>query len=173
METLTADPNRVVCGLKQLISIYQWRDCNFNSDSLRTKLENANDVISWQVICLVLPPGNIWHRRWECCRIRAHALLLIILHICVIFFFWNMLIIWLMDLWVFFVFVYFGFLPEVVLNPCKVGNPFNYCQDLVVRCNIPFLSSSCMAAHGDSAPTLATAKTCLLPVATSLCVTTF
>lgn len=61
-------------------------------------------------------------------------------------------------------FFFLDFLPEVLLNPCKEGNPFNYCQDLVVRCNIPFLSgvsSSCMAARGDSAPTLAAARPAL------------
>lgn len=64
----------------------------------------------------------------------------------------------------FFFFFFLDFLPEVLLNPCKEGNPFNYCQDLVVRCNIPFLSgvsSSCMAARGDSAPTLAAARPAL------------
>lgn len=60
METLTADPNWVLCRLKQLISIHQWRDCSFNSHSFRTKLENADDM--WFHDRLFL---------W-CCPLEAH-----------------------------------------------------------------------------------------------------
>lgn len=108
-------------------------------------------------------PGNIWHHWRECSRITAHAVLILIILLIFAFLFWKILIIviWFMDLCFFFFSFFLDFLPEVLLNPCKEGNPFNYCQDLVVRCNIPFLSgvsSSCMAAHRDSAPTLASAK---------------
>lgn len=124
-------------------------------------------MISWQVISLVLPPGNIWQPQWKCCRITANAVLILIILLIFAFLFYKMLIIliWFMDLcWVFLFFFLLDFLPEVLLNPCKEGNPFNYCQDLVVSCNITFLSdvsSSCKAAHGDSAPTLAAAKPAL------------
>lgn len=50
-------------------------------------------------------------------------------------------------------------LPGVLLNPRKEGDPFNYCQNVVVRCHVPLLSgvsSSCIAA-----PTLAAAKPAL------------
>lgn len=55
-------------------------------------------------------------------------------------------------------------LPGVLLNPRKEGNPFNYCQNPVVRCHVPLLSgvrSSRAAAHGGCAPTLAAAKPAL------------
>lgn len=55
-------------------------------------------------------------------------------------------------------------LPGVLLNPRKEGNPFNYCQNPVVRCPVPVLSgvrSSRVAAHGGCAPTLAAAKPAL------------
>lgn len=121
-------------------------------------------MISWQVISPVLPPRNTWHRQWGCSRITAHTLHILIFLLIFAFLFWKMLIIliWFMELWSCFFFL--DFLPEVLLNPCKEGNPFNYCQDLVVGCNIPFLSgvsSSCMAAHGDSPPTLAAGRPAL------------
>lgn len=102
METLTADPNWVVCRLKQLISIHQWRDCSFNSHSFRTKLENADDM--WFHDRLFL---------W-CCPLEAHdtvsggaveslLTLSIFLFFLLVFafLFWKMLIIliWFMDLW--------------------------------------------------------------------------
>lgn len=167
MEMLTLDPNWVVCGLKQLIFIHQWRHCNFNSDSFRTKFENADDMwfhdrlFLW---CRMLP-GNIWHRRWECSRIT------VLNHCCPCSYYSTYCCIFILkdanypDMFHGFVEgVFLDFLPNILLNPCKEGNPFNYCQDLVVRCNIPFLSavsSSCMAAHGDSAPTLAAAEPAL------------
>lgn len=165
METLTADPNWVVCRLKQLISIHQWRDSNFNSHSFRAKLENADDMWFHDRLFLWRCPLET-HDTVSGGAVESLLTLSIFLFFLLVFafLFWKMLIIliWFMDLWG--VFFFLDFLPEVLLNPYKEGNPFNYCQDLVVRCSIPFLSgvsSSCMAAHGDSAPTLAAARPAL------------
>lgn len=61
-------------------------------------------------------------------------------------------------------FFFLDSLPGVLLNRRKEGNPFNYCQNPVVRWHAPLLSgvdSSRIAAHGRSAPTPAAAEPAL------------
>lgn len=95
-----------------------------------------------------------------CCWEHSRIILFLVLHF-VAFLFLKMLIILIHG---FFLFFFLISCLESFLIPRKEGNPFNYCQNLVVRCNVPSLpgaSSSCMAAHGDVSPTLAAAKPAL------------